>query len=213
MIENKTLERIVEQSAWCQRNWDLSKSIPQKDIETFKYVVKTCPSNQNRAFYKAIFVQDKDVIKKLYDTSDSFTVKWEPYTTIKNTQILANLVVVFVSNRNYTEKPRTQAEYKLGVVDGKDKIKNPMAQRDEDKSVGIAIGYLAMTANILGYRTGIYNAQHRTHEVKEILGIKSDIINMIGIGYHNHNKNIRQHHYHDHITYPSFNKSIEVINI
>ena len=158
MIENKTLEQLVEQSAWCQRNWDLSKSIPEKDIETFRYAVKTCPSKQNRAFYKAVFIQDRDIIEKLHDTSDSFTARWEPYLAISNPQILANLVVVFVSNRDYTEKPRTEAEYDLGVVDGKDKVKNPMAQRDEDKSVGIAIGYLTMIANILFYMVeSIYN--------------------------------------------------------
>ena len=122
MIENKTLEELVEQSAWCQRNWDLSKSIPERDIETFKYAVKTCPSKQNRTFYKAVFIQDRDIIEKLHDTSDSFTARWEPYLAISNPQILANLGVVFVSNRDYTEKPRTEAEYDLGVVDGKDKI-------------------------------------------------------------------------------------------
>ena len=211
MIENKTLEELVEQSAWCQRNWDLSKSIPERDIETFKYAVKTCPSKQNRTFYKAVFIQDRDIIEKLHDTSDSFTARWEPYLAISNPQILENLVVVFVSNRDYTEKPRTEAEYDLGVVDGKDKIKNPMAQRDEDKSVGIAIGYLTMIANILGYRTGIYNAQHRRDEVENIVG-EGEVINMMGIGYHNHDKNIRQHHYNDRITYPSFEKSVEVID-
>ena len=211
MIENKTLEELVEQSAWCQRNWDLSKSIPERDIETFKYAVKTCPSKQNRTFYKAVFIQDRDIIEKLHDTCDSFTARWEPYLAISNPQILANLVVVFVSNRDYTEKPRTEAEYDLGVVDGKDKIKNPMAQRDEDKSVGIAIGYLTMIANILGYRTGIYNAQHRRDEVENIVG-EGEVINMMGIGYHNHDKNIRQHHYNDRITYPSFEKSVEVID-
>ena len=29
MIENHILEQIVEQSSWCQRNWDLSKTIPE----------------------------------------------------------------------------------------------------------------------------------------------------------------------------------------
>ena len=162
MIENHILEQLVEQSSWCQRNWDLSKTMPEKDIKTFKY-------------------------------------------------ILANLVIAFVSNRDYGEKPRTEAEYNLGVVDGKDKIKNPMTQRDEDKSVGIAIGYLALAANILGYRTGVYNAQHRRNEIKEILN-EGEVINMMGIGYHNYDKDIRQHHYDDRIIYPSFEKVVEVID-
>lgn len=211
MIENHILEQIVEQSSWCQRNWDLSKTISEKDIKTFKYIVKTCPSKQNRAFYKAVFIQDRNIIESIHDTSDSFTVQWNPYKAISNPQILANLVVAFVSNRDYSEIARTEAEYNLGVVDGKDNVKNPVAKEDEEKSVGIAIGYLALSANILGYRTGVYNAQHRRDEIEEILG-EGKVINMIGIGYQNYDKNIRQHHYHDHITYPSFKKSIEVID-
>ena len=46
---------------------------------------------------------------------------------------------------------------------------------------------------------------------EKIVG-EGEVINMMGIGYHNHNKNIRQHHYDDRITYPSFEKSIEVID-
>ena len=191
MIENHILEQIVEQSSWCQRNWDLSKTIPEKDIKTFKYIVKTCPSKQNRAFFKAVFIQDRNIIESIHDTSDSFTVQWDPYEAISNPQILANLVIAFVSNRDYGEKPRTEAEYNLGVVDGKDNTKNPVAKEDEEKSVGIAIGYLALSANILG---------------------EGKVINMMGIGYQNYDKNIRQHHYDDRIVYPSFEKSIEVID-
>ena len=211
MIENHILEQIVEQSSWCQRNWDLSKTIPEKDIKTFKYIVKTCPSKQNRAFFKAVFIQDRNIIESIHDTSDSFTVQWDPYEAISNPQILANLVIAFVSNRDYGEKPRTEAEYNLGVIDGKDNTKNPVAKEDEEKSVGIAIGYLALSANILGYRTGVYNAQHRRDEIEDILG-EGKVINMMGIGYQNYDKNIRQHHYDDRIVYPSFEKSIEVID-
>ena len=212
MIENHILEQLVEQSAWCQRNWDLSKSIPERDIKTFKYIVKTCPSKQNRVFYKAVFIQDRDIIERIHSTSDSFTVSYNPHVYISNPQILANLVIVFVSDRNYNEKARTGVEYDMGIVDGKDNTRNKIAKQDEEKSVGIAIGYLTLAANILGYRTGVYNAQHRSHETKKILDIDHDIISMIGIGYHNHDKNIRQHHYNDRITYPSFEKSIEVID-
>ena len=97
------------------------------------------------------------------------------------------------------------------MVDGKDNTKNPVAKEDEEKSVGIAIGYLALSANILGYRTGVYNAQHRRDEIEDILG-EGKVINMMGIGYQNYDKNIRQHHYDDRIVYPSFEKSIEVID-
>ena len=169
MIENHILEQLVEQSSWCQRNWDLSKTMPEKDIKTFKYIVKTCPSKQNRAFFKAVFIQDRNIIESIHDTSDSFTVQWDPYEAISN------------------------------------------PQRDEDKSVGIAIGYLALAANILGYRTGVYNAQHRRNEIKEILN-EGEVINMMGIGYHNYDKDIRQHHYDDRIIYPSFEKVVEVID-
>ena len=76
MIENKTLEHLVEQSAWCQRNWDLSKSIPQKDLDTMIYAAEHSPSKQNETHYQ-LNVYTNDTIEKLYRTTKEFTV-WSP---------------------------------------------------------------------------------------------------------------------------------------
>tara|TARA_Y100000287_G_scaffold176068_1_gene166400 strand:+ start:348 stop:1016 length:669 start_codon:yes stop_codon:yes gene_type:complete len=222
MIENHILEQLVEQSAWCQRNWDLSKSIPERDIKTLKYAVTHCPSKQNRVFYKPIFIQDRKTIEDIYETTDSFSVRWDPHLGIHNPQVLANLLVVFLADRDYNEKPRTEPEFELGVKDGRDNNINSIARDDENKAYGVAVGYLTFIANILGYRTGIYNAQRRQDEVKSILATDKDPIGMVGVGFQDRSKDIRQHHLDEievegkivkEAKFPSFEKNIQVEDI
>ena len=222
MIENHVLEQLVEQSAWCQRNWDLSKSIPERDIETLKYAVTHCPSKQNRVFYKPVFIQDREIIEKIYQTTDSFSVRWDPHLSIHNPQVLANLLVVFLADRDYSEKPRTEPESVLGVKAGRDNNINSIARDDENKAYGVAVGYLTFIANILGYRTGIYNAQRNQEVVKSILTTDKDPIGMVGIGFQDRSKDIRQHHLDEikvegvtkkKFKFPSFEKNIQVEDI
>ena len=41
---NKFLERTIAKSQRCNRNWDLSKQIPDKDIKTMEQAVTQCSS-------------------------------------------------------------------------------------------------------------------------------------------------------------------------
>ena len=199
---NVQLEKIIKQSSWCQRNWDLSKSISERDIQTLKYAVTHCPSKQNRVFYKALFIQDRNIIQAIHDSSDSFTIRWDPHEAVTNTQTLANLLVVFVRDRDENTLARTEKEYDKGVIDGKTKT-------DEDRSVGIAGAYLAFAANMLGYRTGFYNILHNKKRVESILNTP-DVLLSVGVGFHNEDVNIRQSHVWPEFTYPSFEKNIQV---
>jgi len=219
---NVQLEKIIKQSSWCQRNWDLSKSIPERDIETLKYAVTHCPSKQNRVFYKPVFIQDREIIEEIYQTTDSFTVRWDPHLSIHNPQVLANLLVVFLADRDYSEKPRTEPEFQLGVKAGRDNNINSIARDDENKAYGVAVGYLAFTANMLGYRTGVYNAQRNQEVVKKILITEKDPIGMVGVGFQDYSKDIRQHHIDEieaegirrkKFKFPSFEKNIQVEDI
>lgn len=201
------IKDIITQSSWCQRNWDLSKNIPEDHIDILKHAVTNCPSKQNRVFYKVLFVQDRSTIEAVHESSDSFTIRWDPHEAVTNTQTLANLLVVFIRDRDEKVKARTEAEYAEGVIDGKTKT-------DEDRSVGIASGYLALTANILGYRTGFYNTQHNIRILEKLFDVpKESVLLSVGVGFHNEDINIRQSHVWPEFTYPAFDKSITTVDI
>ena len=201
------IKDIITQSSWCQRNWDLSKTIPQEHIDILKHAVTNCPSKQNRVFYKALFIQDRETIEAVHASSDSFTIRWDPHEAVTNTQTLANLLVVLIRDHDPSVTARTEKEYAEGTLSGKMKY-------DEDRSVGIASGYLALTANILGYRTGFYNTLHNKSVLEELFEVpKNAVLLSVGVGFHNENINIRQSQVWPEFTYPSFEKSIKTVDI
>ena len=46
------IEKSVHKSQHCQRNWDLSKEVPKRDLEVMETAITQCPSKQNYAYYK-----------------------------------------------------------------------------------------------------------------------------------------------------------------
>ena len=190
-MNNKSFETIITDSQHCQRNWDLSKNIKAEDIETLKVAVKQCPSKQNRVFYKALFIQDRPTIESFHSTTLSYTIQWDPYVATYNDQTLANLLVVLVRDRDYTENPRVEYENDGGVKK-RDDTGDYMVKRDEDRALGVAGGYIALTAHQLGYKTGFYDGQHNQDQTKELLG--EDVLLVIGVGHPDATKHYRDSH-------------------
>tara|TARA_R110002167_G_scaffold275246_1_gene481287 strand:- start:1347 stop:1985 length:639 start_codon:yes stop_codon:yes gene_type:complete len=187
MLTNESLELILTKSQRCQRNWDLSRQIKEEDLQTLKTAVTNCPSKQNVLFYKVIFIQNREIIEQIHRSTDSFTYNFEPRKATTNAQILANTVAVFIRDRDDALGPRTEKEYAEGTTNGKIDI-------DEFKAVGIAAGYLNLTAHMLGYKTGFYGAQHGHDTLLEIFG-KQYVFCMLGIGYPDETKHRRDHHF------------------
>lgn len=211
MSMNELLNSLIPESQHCQRNWDLTKSISPEDIETLKLAVSQCPSKQNRAFYKVAFIQNRQIIEDIHETTDSFVVQWEPRLATTNPQTLANLLVVFMRNRNYEELPRTESEASMGVVEGKNGSINYCAKVDEDRAIGIAAGYLNLTAHLLGYKTGFYNAQHNNDFLCHMLN--GEVLLALGIGFEDVNRNRREHHEKPFFKFPTYSKIIEIQDI
>jgi len=186
MLTNESLELILTKSQRCQRNWDLSKQVKEEDLQTLKTAVTNCPSKQNVLFYKVIFIQNREIIEKIHKSTDSFVYNFEPRKATTNAQILANTVAVFIRDRDPKLLPRTEREYAKGTTNGKIDI-------DEFKAVGIAAGYLNLTAHMLGYKTGFYGAQHGNDTLLEVFG-KQYVFCMLGIGYPDETKHRRDHH-------------------
>ena len=208
-MNREILKTVITESQRCQRNWDLSRRIPDDDIEVLKTAVAQAPSKQNRVYYRPIFITDRAAIEHIHQTTECFTINWDPYESTTNAQVLANLLVVFVRDRNVgPEGIRTGIEYGLGEDPGKDVNANSWALLDENRALGIAMGYLIMSAHLMGYCTGIYNAKHNPQLLFEMFG--SEVLLACGVGYHDENRDRREHHLNPDYLYPSFDKDVIV---
>ena len=205
---NRFLERTIAKSQQCNRNWDLSKQIPEDDIKTMKQSVTQCSSKQNRVFYKVLYTQDRDKIEAIHDATDGFAYGIVPedgtYLTTTNPQVLANTLFVFAKDRDVNMGARTRKENDLGIEEARN---SEQGKTDENRAIGIAAGYLTLTANLLGYESGCCQCFDRD-KVKSILG--EDVFLLMGVGYGDKTRPRKEHHMDPSITFPSFNKKIKV---
>ena len=206
---NKFLERTIAKSQRCNRNWDLSKQIPDKDIKTMEQAVTQCSSKQNRVFYKVLYTQDRAKIEAIHKATDGFTYGLQKdkdgnYLTITNPQVLANTLFVFAKDRDDNMEARTVKENDLGIEEARN---DEEGKTDEDRAIGIAAGYLTLTANLLGYESGCCQCFDED-KVKSILG--EDVFLLMGVGYGDKTRPRKEHHMDPSFTFPSFSKKIKV---
>ena len=111
---NKNIIKAVDDVKRAQRNYDLTKSIPQEDLETLIYVATNSPSKQNETHFNLRVYTDPIVIKEIYDRTKQFTFQTNKETdkiftddrlenkhkadrkyTVTNSQIYANAIFSF----------------------------------------------------------------------------------------------------------------------
>jgi hypothetical protein len=208
---NTLLRQSILTSQHCQRNWDLSKTISDEDLSTLVSAVTDCPSKQNIAYYKCHFITNRSTIEEIYSNTEGFYFSYDPPVAHRNTQTLANLVVAF-------EEIPMPSRHLTGIIGHDDTpfaytledACSPELQRDKEMAVGVAAGYLNLTANILGYSTG-YCACFDPSVIGNVLGINNKISLLLGVGFKNDNINRRQHHLLPELVYSQINKQpIEV---
>jgi nitroreductase len=178
----------------CQRNWDISKTIPADELELLKTVIANSPAKQNEEFFSVLLVTDRDTIEKIYETTTYDESNPSDYN--KNPQVLANLLVIFLQ-----VEPTTIRNF--GAFDLIEQEKN------RNLAIGIASGELILTANMLGLATG-FCLCFNPSQVKEIIGEVPLL--MIGVGYPDTSKSPRTHHKVGK-EFPSFSKKIQFKNI
>ena len=208
---NRFLEKTISKSQRCQRNWDLTKSIPIEDIKTLKTSITDCSSKQNKVFYKCKFITNRNVIESLYNLSEGagyFDKEDNLIKVDKNPQVLANLVVAFIRDRDPSEKIRNRQERKNGRFTNNN---TKLGGRDENIALGIAAGYLTLTANMLGYSSGCCQCGDPLKMAK-ILDEESPVLLLMGIGFPNQNISRLEHHVTGRRFY-SFNKNIIVDDV
>ena len=199
---HSNIRKSVIKSQHCQRNWDLSKPIPQTDIDLMIHSATQCPSKQNNAFYSLSVVQDRNIIEQIHNHTFGFRLFNEEQEIITNSQVLANILFVFTS-----VEPSARVLDKNKLDENSDQT---IVQRDANIALGIASGYLNLTSTMLGYSTGCCQCLD-PDPIKNILKTDCDVLLLMGVGHKNPNLNRRIHHAdNDKIFYSIPKETIEV---
>ena len=189
----RDLIKIASKGSYhAQRNWDRSKTIPQEDIDVLLEAIKNSPTKQAETHYKVFWSDDIDLIYKVYRKTRQFTVTPKgslDYTdsdgvtkkeyTIRNSQIYSNLLFAFSYDWDQ-EQSRTAVHAIVDEGKGSNIAFNEK-ERQRSISIGIAIGELILSANLLGYKTGLCSA-FWPNEIEEYFdGEKIEVL--VGVGY------------------------------
>jgi nitroreductase len=170
----------------CQRNWDLSKQIPQEDLDIIIHAATQCPSKQNLDFYSLLVIQNQEIQKKIY----RYTWTRPNKEGRLNPQVLANTLLIFLPNEPYA--PRNN-EMRAKTQNTLDDDKKRVLRDDMHQAVGVAAGFVNVVAQSLGYSTGC-NKCFDSSAVKAILKTEQHPLLMMGIGYKDENRNRRVNH-------------------
>ena len=191
------ISKAIVKSQHTQRNFDLTKKIPTEDMKVLMNAVTECPSKQNIAYYKVHFIEDRDLIEDIHSHTRGFVTSKHESGYETNTQVLANLLVIFerhLPNDRLSDdsvKRNDQTRYFQEHGEWEDVV-----VRDMHTSVGIAAGYLNLTASLLGYRTGCCQC-FDSDKVKEVALLEDTPLLLMGVGYNQEGVNRRKHHIRD----------------
>ena len=176
------LKKAINTSQHCQRNWDLSQQIKKEDLDLILHAATNCSSKQNRRFYKIHVVTNREILEKVYALTET-----SPGSDLFNTQVLANVLLVFHMVDTSDEYKQVDAEFHI----------QESINRDYYVSIGIASAYANLVATQLGYRTG-YCACFDSRKVATALGLPEsdfDIVVTLGIGLPKQNKKYWESHF------------------
>ena len=202
----KELEHAVNITQRAQRNYDLTKSIPDDDLKTLINVAITSPSKQNETHFNLKVFTDKKMIEKIQETTKLFSLISEKYVdkmfkddhkkgflsndkyNVTNSQVLANVVFVYCED----ESELRGGTHIFAKKDGASKLVLDELLEQKSYSMGISTGQLTLSAAMLGYRTGICSA-FETSKLQELISSDTDPKLIVGIGYNNENMDRRLH--------------------
>jgi nitroreductase len=234
---NNEIKQAVDVTNRAQRNYDLTKSIPQEDLDTLIYAAVNSPSKQNETHYSLHVYTDETIIKQIYshtkkftmirdkqDQDESFKVEDDVFIqndakSVTNSQIYANALFVYVAEQGDTRGSQHKAA-KENPNSTAAKVYNEQVAY----SMGISVGELILSAGLLGYKTGICSALD-TQPIRDILGIKQNPKLLVGVGIPNSQLDRTQHsdvlnkdvpekfrtgELDDHWYFPSFEKYTKV---
>ena len=83
---------------------------------------------------------------------------------------------------------------------------------DRNTAVGIAAGYLNLSASMLGYSTGCCGC-FQPQKMQEVLGLDNEPLLLMGVGFPDPDRNRRMHHKDENFKFPTITKSPIPTNI
>lgn len=202
---NDQLKAAINASQRAQRNYDLSKTISQSDLETLIYAACNSPSKQNETHYSLSVYTNPTIIQEIYTKTKYFSLWdgdknidglfedrdgtfWQSEDrSVTNSQILANALFVFVDDEGIARG----GEHLIAKTN-----ENSTAyisyQQQKNFSIGIAVGELILSAHLLGYKTGLCSA-FSSEAVAKIINVTKTPKLLVGVGYPNINTDRRLH--------------------
>ncbi len=192
-----------------QRNWDLSKPIPDEHLQFFKQVVYESPRQENNTYYNVHFITNRELIEKIYDNSEgsgpaSSHPAWGNSTPrdddMKEPQVLSNLLVIFEENIDHGQL--------TGYMDDVGESLREEIERDKFLAMGNAAGMLVAYAIQLGYKTGYnicLNDENRM-TIEHIMELDNKPSYMVSIGHGNEGVDHKRHHKDHSIKYGKFGR-------
>ena len=203
---NDDIKNAIDICKQAQRNYDLKKSIPHKDLETLIYVATNSPSKQNETHFNLRVYTDPTIIHGIYDRTKNFTFSTntrteEIFTTtgvqkdqkysVTNSQIKANAVFVYCDE---TRNIRGGTHLTALREDAGPVAKETLFEQ-KAMSIGISSGQLVMSAALLGYTTGYCSAFEKTgkNSVQKLLQTESEPRLIVGVGYPDPNLTRKEH--------------------
>lgn len=204
------IEKAVHKSQHCQRNWDLTQEIPEKDIKVMETAITQCPSKQNYAYYKPYIITDRKTIEAIYEHTSGFGLGRTPPINKKNSQVLANVLVAFVADSQVMRDEKTR---ELNAVKSRNAgQETEETQKQRQLSVGIAAGYLNLSSSLMGYSTGCCTC-FNPEGVKEVLGVKDDVMLLMGVGIKDESRPRREKHDEPDFTFPTAPKNLNAVRV
>lgn len=198
------IKKAVIRSQHCQRNFDLSKQVPQQDLDLIVHAATNCPSKQNISFYNLHVITDQELIAKVHELTTGVTAKnlstSETDAPTTNSQTLAN--VLFVFERKELSEMTPFASEKWAIAD---ESETQIFERDLNVAIGIAAGYTNVVSSMLGYSTGCCQC-FQTNNIQELLGLKNRPVLLMGIGYKDPTRNRREHATDSNLMFPTRKK-------
>jgi nitroreductase len=228
--------KAVNSAQRAQRNYDLTKSVLQEDLETLIHVASNSPSKQNEVHFSLKVYTDQKKIREIYNCTKRFALYRDGVSDSKfdkvqdkfdmneefcvhNSQILSNVLFVYLddegtlrSGEHIWDKNNTPESY------------HPALNKQKNFSIGISSGQLILSASLLGYKTGICTA-YDEGKLMRVLNTEKNIKMLVGIGFPNNHLDRRLHaetfnkdlpidyqngNLEDRWKFPTYNKTIKV---
>jgi len=207
---NNKIKEAVDTAQKVQRNFDLSRSIPKKDLDTLIYAATNSPSKQNATHYSLKIYTDQSIIKKIHEHTKNFTLHrrgnpegiievrdssvWHnPEYSVTNSQTLANALFIYVNDSDHDNViAGDHLLYAKQRDKNEDSTVKKIFEEQQTYSIGVSVGELLLSAALLGYKTGLCSGFNRS-KVSKIINANDEVRLIVGIGFENFNVDRRLH--------------------